>query len=362
MRSVIQAFAGTEARLLVTDRAGERGSVEVTHEALIRHWRELRAWIDANRDNLRTRARLKEDRTEWLKRNKDPELLGIPSLRLKEVQKLSEEPGDVRIDDIEDYIEALLDHDRQRKKAEEANQQRELEAPRRRTWIAAAAAALLLLVAVLAGREAWVANEQKAVADSQTAAANEQKTLAEQQKAFANKQTMAALNNETHALAALSRAAARENRALDGVELALAAWPRGVGALERPMLGDAVRYLSLSFSEHPPVAVLHHGGPVNGAVYSLDGQRILSWSNDNTLRLWDAATGAAIGEPLRHQDVVNGAVYSPDGKRILSWSEDNTLRLWDAATGGGDRRAATASGCGQWRGLFAEQPAHPAVV
>ena len=142
MRSVIQTFAGAEARLLVTDRAGERGSVEVTHEALIRHWSELRAWIDANRENLRTRARLKEDRTEWLKRNKDPELLGIPSLRLKEVQKLSEEPGDVRIDDIKDYIEALLGHDRQRKEGEQAKQRQELEAARRRTWIAAAAAAL----------------------------------------------------------------------------------------------------------------------------------------------------------------------------------------------------------------------------
>jgi TIR domain/WD domain, G-beta repeat len=311
-RSVVQIFAGEEARLIVTDGAAERGSVEVTHEALIRHWKELRVWIDENRENLRTRARLKEDRTEWLNRNKDPELLGIPSLRLKEVQKLSEEPGDVRTDDIQDYIEALLDHDRHRKRAEEAKQRGELEAARRRTWIAAAAAVLLLLVAVLAGREAWVANEQKAVADRQTAAA---------------------LNNETHALAALSHAAARENRALDGVELALAAWPRGVGIIDRPMLGDAVRYLSLSFSEHPPVAVLNNGGPVYGAIYSPDGKRILSWSSDKTLRLWDAATGAAIGEPLRHEGEVWGAVYSPDGKRILSWSDDKTLRLWDAVAG-----------------------------
>ncbi len=73
MRRVIQTFAGGEARLIVTDKAGERGSVEVSHEALIRHWRELRQWIDANRDNLRTRARLKEDRTEWLKHDKDPD-------------------------------------------------------------------------------------------------------------------------------------------------------------------------------------------------------------------------------------------------------------------------------------------------
>ena len=42
------------------------------------------------------------------------------------------------------------------------------------------------------------------------------------------------------------------------------------------------------------------------------------------------------------RDTVRGAVYSPDGERILSWSYDKTLRLWDAATGSGDRRAAAA--------------------
>jgi hypothetical protein len=51
------------------------------------------------------------------------------------------------------------------------------------------------------------------------------------------------------------------------------------------------------------------------------------------LRFWDAATGAAIGEPMRHEGKVKGAVYSPDGKRILSWSDDKTLRFWDAVTG-----------------------------
>ena len=35
------------------------------------------------------------------------------------------------IDDVKDYIEALLDHDRRRQEAEEAKQREELEAARR---------------------------------------------------------------------------------------------------------------------------------------------------------------------------------------------------------------------------------------
>jgi hypothetical protein len=242
MRSVIQTFAGTEARLIVTDKVGERGSVEVSHEALIRHWRELRQWIDANRDNLRTRARLKEDRTEWLKRNKAPELLGIPSLRLREVLKLSEEPGDVRTDDIKDYINALLDHDRKRKEAEEHKRREELQAARRladerarsadkerglreqaegnakrarqRLWFALAASVLLLFVAGYAFREAQLADEQSAIAENQTTEANRQKAIAEAQTVEANKQkTLAqeqtAAANEQRAIAEKQRGSRR---------------------------------------------------------------------------------------------------------------------------------------------------------
>ncbi|MFN9548633.1 MAG: WD40 repeat domain-containing protein, partial [Cyanobacteriota bacterium] len=57
----------------------------------------------------------------------------------------------------------------------------------------------------------------------------------------------------------------------------------------------------------------------------------VSGSWDNTLRLWDAATGKPIGPPLQgHTNWVLSVAFSPDGRRIVSGSFDNTLRLWDA--------------------------------
>jgi WD40 repeat protein len=77
---------------------------------------------------------------------------------------------------------------------------------------------------------------------------------------------------------------------------------------------------------------MKHEGSVYFAQFSPDGQRVLTASQDNTARLWDALTGKPIGEPMQHEDGVYSAHFSPDGQRVVTASKDNTARLWDAAT------------------------------
>jgi hypothetical protein len=103
-RAVVQIFAGTDARLVVTD---ER-FVEISHEALIRHWEKLRIWINENRDGLRTREFFKVHRGDWLDQDRDPSLLALPKKYVDRARKLYEQPGDVAIDEILDYLKALL--------------------------------------------------------------------------------------------------------------------------------------------------------------------------------------------------------------------------------------------------------------
>jgi WD domain, G-beta repeat len=77
-----------------------------------------------------------------------------------------------------------------------------------------------------------------------------------------------------------------------------------------------------------------HEGPVMSASFSPDGMRIVTGSDDETARLWDAATGAPLGEPLRgHEGPVMSASFSADGTRIVTASDDKTARVWDAADG-----------------------------
>jgi WD40 repeat protein len=73
---------------------------------------------------------------------------------------------------------------------------------------------------------------------------------------------------------------------------------------------------------------------VCSVAYSPDGHHIISGSLDRTIRIWDAETGAAVGEPLEgHVNYVRSVVYCPNGIHIISASADKSIRIWDSITG-----------------------------
>jgi WD40 repeat protein len=77
-----------------------------------------------------------------------------------------------------------------------------------------------------------------------------------------------------------------------------------------------------------------HTDLIRSVSFSPDGTRIVSGSDDETIRLWDAATGQPIGQPLRgHTHSVESVSLSRDGTRIISCSYDGTVRVWYAAIG-----------------------------
>jgi len=86
-----------------------------------------------------------------------------------------------------------------------------------------------------------------------------------------------------------------------------------------------------------------HTGAIQSVAFSpLDGgKRLATASADGTAKVWDisaslnadAATGKELFTLAGHIRGVASVVFSPDGTRIATGSDDKTARVWDAATG-----------------------------
>src|SRR5207248_2846011 len=80
---------------------------------------------------------------------------------------------------------------------------------------------------------------------------------------------------------------------------------------------------------------------VRTAAWSPDGQFFVTGGADRSVRLWDAATGAARGPGFCQPEAVTDLAVSPDGRTILTvgqktdppGEEQGTARFWDVASG-----------------------------
>src|SRR5258706_606000 len=52
----------------------------------------------------------------------------------------------------------------------------------------------------------------------------------------------------------------------------------------------------------PPLEWAGHAAWVRSASYSPNGAHVITGSGDRTIRIWDAKTGAAVGDPLKGHD------------------------------------------------------------
>ena len=92
------------------------------------------------------------------------------------------------------------------------------------------------------------------------------------------------------------------------------------------------RFASLDQAGGALVRVLEgHANSVLSVAVTPD-KRVVSASDDNTLRVWDIESGDTLKTLEGHENWVNSVAVTPH-KRVVSASDDNTLRVWDIESG-----------------------------
>ncbi len=98
--------------------------------------------------------------------------------------------------------------------------------------------------------------------------------------------------------------------------------------LGTPLAGPLV---SPAAAQGPPNVLLKlegHSGAVNGVEF-LPGGLVATVSADQTVRLWDAATGKEVRRYEGHQGQILSLAVAPDGLGLVTGAQDNQIKLWD---------------------------------
>jgi WD40 repeat protein len=68
-------------------------------------------------------------------------------------------------------------------------------------------------------------------------------------------------------------------------------------------------------------------------VFTADGQRIATGSDDGTVRVWDSETGKILHEAKEHAKAIRNLAALSKGSEFVSAASDGTAALWDGQTG-----------------------------
>lgn len=286
-----------KARLITISDANSP-QVEVTHEALIRGWKRLRQWLNADRASLRTLQELLDAAEDWDKHQRDPAYLLTGSRLLQAEEWRGSHP-----DDLRDLTVATEFLDTAVKSRDAAN--------RRRRTLAVALATIGSCLLIAAGISSIFFWWEK---DRATRNERESRRLAAESLIQNGITAIQYENDDFGAIHSFTQA-------------------MQAAGTDAPAARRAARNLISGSSQSLPHCAFAHKNWVNSAVFSSDGKRVLTGSSDNTARLWDALTGESLGQPMKHENWVLDVLFSPDGSRVLTVGYDHESRLWDGLTG-----------------------------
>jgi WD40 repeat protein/energy-coupling factor transporter ATP-binding protein EcfA2 len=333
-RVLAKLLAARLVRLTEGDLPGD-AQVEVAHEALVRNWPTLVDWLEEEKVALATRRRLESRAAEWVRLGQGSGGL-LDEIELREAERwlesaeaqyLGNEPA------LPTFVAASRVAANQAAQEKETTRENKLRNARRYIIV-------LGILAVLAIFATGIALLQTSAAQSAAINAQQQRDIAETAQSVAqtaqaydqgDAQTARTAEAQTQiqkqVVESQQLAFASDSQIQDAPEIALLLAYESAAhddnRISQQTLRDGINHVAWV-----PTTLSGHARRVYSAVFSPDGQYILTASDDNTARLWDLG-GKALAILSGHTGTVRSAAFSPDGQRILTASDDRTAQLWD---------------------------------
>ncbi|MCK9894858.1 TIR domain-containing protein [Frankia sp. AgB32] len=292
-----------DARLLTagTEPTGGAATLEITHEALIRHWPVLRAWVDDDRAGHRLREQLTGATKEWVAAGEEPGLL-FGGTRLAVLLAWSQDhPGDLTGTESR-FLTASVAA-RERVQAQERLVREERRRHRERVRLAIGATVVLTIAALVGATFGLIAQSQKRDADRQRTLTRSVQLAAQADELRASRPDLAAvLAVEANAISPTIEA-------------------RG------SLLNTVAQTPGL-------VRVLRPTSPASGALtVDVAGDLLATASQDHSISLWRPATGQLVTGPLAGHDApVVGIGVDGAAARMTSVDLRGRLLVWDLHT------------------------------
>jgi WD40 repeat protein len=76
-----------------------------------------------------------------------------------------------------------------------------------------------------------------------------------------------------------------------------------------------------------------HQGFINTVLIAHNGNRLISGGTDNTIKIWDIATGQMLKNLSGHTSFINALDITSDDRTLVSAGADSTVRIWDLVAG-----------------------------
>jgi WD40 repeat protein len=96
----------------------------------------------------------------------------------------------------------------------------------------------------------------------------------------------------------------------------------------KPLFFSLVRRMIATLINRVAEKASAHSGSVLSVAFSPDGTKIVSGSEDGTIKAWSSGALGLLSDNA-HRDDVTSVAFSPDGTKIVSGSRDKTIKVWD---------------------------------